>query len=198
MREMREKSYDVFETGLGWIGVVASPRGVLRMTLPEPSPRVAEDVIRQDAHDAAHAPGVFVDLRARIESYFKGEHADLSDIPIDLQGSGSSFFVRARMACRLIPSGETRTYAWLASAAGSPRASRAAGQAMARNPLPLLVPCHRVIGSDGGLHGFGGSVGLSMKDRLLRIESEARERLVSAPATDSGGRDSLAATASVN
>jgi O-6-methylguanine DNA methyltransferase len=79
------------------------------------------------------------------------------------------FFGAAWQACRRIPPGETRSYAWLAAAAGRPRAVRAAGQAMARNPWALIIPCHRVIGSDGGLHGYGAG-GLKVKARLLEME----------------------------
>ncbi|MCK4262862.1 MAG: MGMT family protein, partial [Dehalococcoidia bacterium] len=74
--------------------------------------------------------------------------------------------------CQSIPYGETRSYAWVAGKLGLPRAARAVGQALARNPVPIIVPCHRVIGSDGELVGFGG--GMDLKRLLLRIESEAR------------------------
>ena len=67
-----------------------------------------------------------------------------------------------------IPAGETRTYAWLAAKVGRPRAARAVGRVMATNPLPIVVPCHRVVGSDGALHGYGG--GLEVKAALLRLE----------------------------
>ena len=79
------------------------------------------------------------------------------------------FFRAAWEACLTIPRGETRSYAWVAAAAGSPGAFRAAGQAMARNRLAVVVPCHRVIGSDGGLHGYGGG-GLDKKAKLLNME----------------------------
>jgi len=70
--------------------------------------------------------------------------------------------------CARIPPGETRSYGWLAEQVGHPRAARAVGRVMATNPWPLFVPCHRVVGSDGSLHGYGG--GLPMKDALLRAE----------------------------
>ena len=75
------------------------------------------------------------------------------------------------MRCQ--PAGETQTYLWLAEKAGSPKAVRAAGQAMARNRVPLIIPCHRVIGRDGGLHGFAGP-GIGMKARLLELEGVER------------------------
>ena len=167
-----ELKYDVFQTALGWVAAVASSEGVRQMSLPEPSPEEAASAagLTGGSSRAVHEPAALADLRDRITRYCAGEAVDLSGVPVDMSG-WPEFFQRARRACRSIPAGETRTYAWLAGEAGSPRAARGAGQAMARNPVPLLVPCHRVVGSDGGLHGFGGSVGLPLKQRLLAMES---------------------------
>ena len=116
------------------------------------------------------------DLAVRIEAYLHGEAADFSDVPTP---RGGGFFAQCWQACRAIPRGEVRTYAQLArSAGGSAAAARAAGQSMRRNPLPVIVPCHRVVGSAGGprgLHGYGGSVDprgvqLSIKRALLELE----------------------------
>ena len=94
--------------------------------------------------------------------------------PIDVTDA-SPFHRAAWQACRTIPAGETRPYRWLASAAGRPNAPRAAGQAMARNRLPFLIPCHRVIASDGSLGGYGsGRTRLELKKRLLEMEARSR------------------------
>ena len=162
--------YDVFETEMGWVAAVTSEHGVLRMSLPEPVVQQAYDHVRPEIEDAERDPDALTDVREKVQAFCAGKIADLTDIPIDMTAM-SPFFKRAREACRSIPSGETRTYAWLADQAGNARAARGAGQAMAKNPVALLVPCHRVIGSDGELHGFGGGVGLPMKERLLRMES---------------------------
>ena len=98
-----------------------------------------------------------------------GKGGAWDDIPLDLTGA-PLFFKAAWQACRTIPAGETRSYAWLAAVAGRPGAFRAAGQAMARNPLAVVIPCHRVISSSGGLHGYGG--GLDRKARLLELDRE--------------------------
>jgi methylated-DNA-[protein]-cysteine S-methyltransferase len=163
-----ELKYDIFETAYGWIGVAASENGITRITLPELTAADAESELGQAIQDAQRDKSRFEDLRTSLDRYFSGESEDLTQIAIDLDDP--EFFARARAACRTIPAGETRTYAWLAKAAGSPNAIRAAGQSMARNPVPLLVPCHRVVGSNGRLHGFGGGIGLSLKARLLRLE----------------------------
>ena len=164
-----ELVYDVFDTSLGWIAAVMSHRGVVRMCLPEPTPDAAIDRCMPELEQAARDPERVSSVAAAVEAYCAGKRPDLSDVPVDMTGA-SQFFAQAWEACRTIPAGETRSYAWLAAAAGSPRAARGAGQAMARNRVPLLVPCHRVVGSDGTLHGFGGS-GLGLKARLLELES---------------------------
>jgi methylated-DNA-[protein]-cysteine S-methyltransferase len=164
--------YDIFESAYGWIGVVASEKGIKRITLPELTREDAEADLSRLKADAERDSSHFDDLRARLDRYFAGEPEDLTQIAIDLDDP--EFFARARAACRSIPAGETRTYAWLAESAGSPNASQAAGQAMARNPVPLLVPCHRVVGSNGHLHGFGGGVGLPLKARLLELEGHLK------------------------
>ncbi|MCH7617056.1 MAG: MGMT family protein [Chloroflexi bacterium] len=88
---------------------------------------------------------------------------------VRLDWTGITPFRRAVLEeCARIPAGETRSYGWLAEQVGHPRAARAVGRVMATNPWPLFVPCHRVVGSDGSLHGYGG--GLPMKDALLRAE----------------------------
>lgn len=162
--------YDIFETEMGWVAVVGTEHGVVRMSLPEPIIEQAYDHVRPEIEHADLDPDALADVRAQVQSYCAGGDADLTKVQIDMTKM-SPFFKKARQACREIPSGETRTYAWLADQAGNIRAARGAGQAMAKNPVALLVPCHRVIGSDGELHGFGGGVGLPMKERLLRMES---------------------------
>ena len=162
--------YDVFETEMGWVAVVMNDIGVVRMSLPEPVMERAYDHVRPEIEHAELDPDFVTDVRTMVQAYCAGSDVDLTEIPVDMTEM-SPFFKKAREACRSIPSGETRTYAWLAEQAGNVRAARGAGQAMAKNPVALLVPCHRVIGSDGELHGFGGGVGLPMKERLLRMEA---------------------------
>ena len=124
------------------------------------------DAGNANADNAAAA--ILANARRRLDAYFDGSLDALSHIATDTAGA-PPFFSAAWNACRSIPAGETRSYQWLAHAAGSPRAVRAAGQAMAQNPLPLVIPCHRVIGSGGGLHGYGGG-GIAVKSQLLALE----------------------------
>ena len=166
--------YDVVETPLGWMGLLASARGLRRTTLPRPSPDETIRLLGLDGTDANLDARPFDSLRQRLVRYLSGAVETFADEPIDVDNA--SIFSRAAWAaCRAIPFGETRTYGWLAAQAGRARAPRAAGQTMARNRLPIVIPCHRVIASDGSLGGFGrGTSQLGLKQRLLDIEREAR------------------------
>jgi len=160
--------YDIFETTEGFVAVVASDKGVLRTTLPERSFERALEAAHPEIAAAESDPDALRAVRAKIEAYLAGEPVDFDILELDF-GAAAPFFKRAWEACRRIGRGEVRSYGWLAGAAGSPLAARAAGQAMARNRLPLLVPCHRILNSAGDLHGFGGG-GLPLKAKLLKME----------------------------
>ncbi len=164
--------YDIFETQFGWMGVLASETGLRRSTLPQDSPDECAYELGPEVALASQEPDRFEDLRDRLWRYFDGEHETFEDVAVDMEGA-SEFYRAAWKACQSIPHGETRTYGWLAEQAGNPRAPRAAGQSMARNRLPIIVPCHRVIGSNGKLTGFGkGAERIPLKRRL--IDAEAR------------------------
>lgn len=105
----------------------------------------------------------------RLVRYAEGEPVELDDVPTAV-GHLSAFQRRVVQACRAIPRGERRTYGQLAAAAGSPGAARAVGGVMAGNRVPLVVPCHRVVGVGGKLGGFSAPQGLRMKRRLLELE----------------------------
>jgi methylated-DNA-[protein]-cysteine S-methyltransferase len=122
-------------------------------------------------------------LRVRIEAWLAGSADDFGDVPIT---EGTPFQQACWRACCSIPRGETRSYSWLAAAAGSPRAARAAGQAMRRNPMPIVVPCHRVVGSGDWIGGYAGDARrsgptLGIKRALLQLE--ARSSDVNSPAS---------------
>ncbi|RJX29014.1 MAG: methylated-DNA--[protein]-cysteine S-methyltransferase [Desulfarculus sp.] len=104
----------------------------------------------------------------QLAAYFAGR-APALDAAVDLSGL-SDFSRRVLLACRGIPYGQTASYGQLARRAGSPRAARAVGQVMHNNPVPIFIPCHRVLGADGSLTGFGG--GLPMKEYLLALEAK--------------------------
>ena len=164
---MIKLSYDLFRTEMGWVAALASDTGLRRLSL-KPVPQEAMDGLGSAASRAGLDPEALKDVRVRLEAHFRGEDGRFDQVPLDLEDA-PPFFKAAWEACRRIPRGETRSYQWLAAQAGNPRASRAAGQAMAKNRLAVIIPCHRVIGSNGGLHGYGGG-GLEKKARLLQME----------------------------
>jgi methylated-DNA-[protein]-cysteine S-methyltransferase len=134
----------------------------------KPTPEEILEDLNDDLRGSEQDDEAFPQARQCLERYFEGDNDALDEIVLDLSNA-PPFFGAAWEACRNIPAGETRSYAWLAAEAGRPNAARAAGQAMARNPLALVIPCHRVIGSSGDLHGYGAG-GLAVKARLLQME----------------------------
>lgn len=159
-------TFHICETEQGWVGLVLSPHGLRGTTLPRPS---RDEALREVIEQGGTAPASdadLADLPERISALASGRYENLA---LHIDWNGISGFRRAVLEEAIrIPAGETRSYGWLAERVGHHRAARAVGRVMATNPLPLVVPCHRVIGSDGSLHGYGG--GLPMKEALLRAE----------------------------
>ncbi len=151
-------------TPLGPMRIVASPRGVRScefLDSPAPPPHTHADSTQ--ARDAqSHAQS----LARELDLYFAGR---LRRFETPLDPGGTPFQVRVWHALIAIPFGRTVSYAALARSIGRPGAQRAVGAANAANRLPIVVPCHRVIAADGGLHGYGG--GLARKQALLALES---------------------------
>ena len=167
---MSKDRHYMFQTPVGWVALLGSSKGLRRLSL-KLTPEEAMDELGGLPQEATLDQDWFVPVQRGVERYLEGDSKALDDIKLDLD-QAPGFFRAAWEACREIPAGETRSYAWLAAEAGSPLAVRAAGQAMARNRWPLIVPCHRVIGSNGGLHGYGAG-GLTVKARLLEMERVA-------------------------
>ncbi len=156
------------QTAFGWVGIAWSEQGLVALTLPKPTEAEALSQLPASSESTPEAaPGLDLDvLTDKLRRYFEGEVVTF-DEPLD-PTIGTAFQQRVWTLTRAIPRGETRTYGHVARKAGSPGAARAVGQSMARNPWPIIVPCHRVLGSDGSLTGFGG--GLNMKRRMLEME----------------------------
>jgi methylated-DNA-[protein]-cysteine S-methyltransferase len=136
----------------GELSMIGFPKGSMRRD-PEP-----DWIYNEDPFETA---------RKQLDEYFSGKRKDF-DLPLSL--GGTDFQVSVLKALLEIPYGETRSYGAIAKRIGRPRAVRAVGAANGRNPIPIIVPCHRVIGSSGDLTGFGG--GLDTKEALLRLEAE--------------------------
>jgi methylated-DNA-[protein]-cysteine S-methyltransferase len=140
--------------------LVRSDGMLVRVGLPKPERRelMAGAVERADG---------FGDLARRLRLYFQGERVEFSDVPVRFEGLGPVEERVLRETMR-VPYGRLTTYSALAGAVGSPGAARAVGNAMSRNPMPIIVPCHRVVRSDGSIGGY--SAGTLVKRRLLALE----------------------------
>jgi methylated-DNA-[protein]-cysteine S-methyltransferase len=160
-------AYTIADSPFGALLLAKTPRGLVRIGLPnEDADVLLADLAGRISPRVLEAPADLDEERRELDDYFAGRrHA--FELPIDWQLS-HGFHLRARQGIAAIPYGETRTYTDLARTAGNERAVRAAGSACSRNPIPLVVPCHRVLRSDGGLGGYAG--GLEMKERLLELE----------------------------
>lgn len=152
----------------GWVGLVASERGLRYLGLPVPTYEAALRHIRREYPNAALAPddAALLAIAEQVRAYLAGNLRVFS-ADLDLRGH-MPFELAVWAAAARIPYGETRTYGWIAAQVGGPGAAQAVGAALGDNPVPLIIPCHRVLGFDGSLHGFAG--GLEMKARLLDME----------------------------
>jgi len=153
-----------FPTPWGRMAAAATAKGLVRVVLPRQA-RGEEAGRGAPCGPAAKAHAALA--RREILEYLEGRRREFT-VPVDLEGV-PPFHRQVLLACGEIPYGRTVTYGQLAARVGRPRAARAVGQAMAGNPVPLVIPCHRVVASGGGLGGYGG--GLDLKRRLLALES---------------------------
>jgi methylated-DNA-[protein]-cysteine S-methyltransferase len=173
---MRIYAFTLFETKIGFCGLVWSRCGIAGVQLPESCEAVTRRrVIRRFPEALEETPPADIGLvRDAIKSHFDGDRADLFDVALDM-GEVPEFHRRVYEQARKIPTGETLTYGALARKSGADGAARAVGQALARNPFPILVPCHRIVAAGGKLGGFSAHGGLETKRRMLEIERLATE-----------------------
>jgi methylated-DNA-[protein]-cysteine S-methyltransferase len=170
--------YTIFRTKWGYFGLAGTEQAVSRTFLPTPERQDAERGLLQSlapAGDNLRLDKDFQqDLQERIVAYYEGEPVDFSTDPaLGLNGAGP-FVHKVLQACRMIAFGQTKTYSDLARQVGSPNAARAVGSVMAGNPVPLIVPCHRVLRTDGGLGGFSAPGGTATKQKMLYHEQAVR------------------------
>jgi methylated-DNA-[protein]-cysteine S-methyltransferase len=158
--------FDVFDSPVGELLVAATPRGVCRISYDSDPETQAENLARAYGVRVLRAPRAVDDVKRELDEYFEGKRVEF-DLPLDLTAAAD--FTRDVLGeLARVPFGEVTTYGHLAARVGRPRAARAVGTVMNRNPIPIVLPCHRVVGSTGSLVGYAG--GLDRKEQLLRLE----------------------------
>ena len=191
--------YTIFETRWGYFGLAGTEYGLLRTCLPGPAPEKIKGQLlkslppvnressteyqvssrgrpkclpRATTWGRPYNEAFFKTAQEQIIAYFEGACINFVNVPIVLDGC-SSFLSSALNACRNIGFGRTMSYSGLAKKIGRPAAARAVGSALAGNPLPLIIPCHRVVRSDGKIGGFSAAGGKALKTKLLKHEQAA-------------------------
>jgi len=189
--------YAIFKTGWGHFGLVAGPavspardvartpggalrrrladRFLLRTHLPHKNRTLLKNRLLKDLPHPEFDNNLLPHLQQRIMAYFAGACVDFTDVPVLLDGL-PPFTRRVLSFCQKIPYGKTLTYSRLAGKLGNPAAARAVGSALAHNPIPLIIPCHRILRSGGSLGGFSAPGGTQLKAKLLNLEARVSGR----------------------
>jgi methylated-DNA-[protein]-cysteine S-methyltransferase len=160
----------LFQTQLGWFGLLGTETGLKKITFGHPSRKAAREamstteVVERDWNPS---------LRKQCEAFAAGKKVKFPKVPLDRERPLTEFQQRVVDIVRAIPPGETLTYGQVAELAGSPGAARAVGSVMSKNPVPIVIPCHRVVGSSGCLGGFSAPGGVETKRKLLEAEQLA-------------------------
>ena len=163
--------YVIFGTKWGFFGLAGTESTLCRTCLPESTSTGVKRRLLENLPGAKSDKDLFKKLQEQIAGYFEGARVDFSRVPVALEGF-SVFSQKILTACRKVKIGQTITYSELAKRSGRPAASRAVGGVMARNPLPLIIPCHRVIRTDGRLGGFTAPGGIPLKKKMLELEQQ--------------------------
>lgn len=175
---MKNAAYCLFETPLGACGIAwretagsRSQAVVTAVQLPEATPQATESRIarKSGSNQSGVPPREIEEVIQKIRKHLQGDVQDFRGIALDLENV-EPFFRQVYQATREIPPGQTRTYGEIARAVGQPAAAQEVGQAMAKNPVPIIVPCHRVAAAGGKLGGFSAPGGPATKAKLLAIE----------------------------
>ena len=171
---MSAQAFAIFDSPIGACGIAWNAKGIAGFQLPSATAQATRSRLQKrwtEAIESAPPPGVqrVID---RVLTLLNGEAIDLSDIPVDLDDA-PEFHRKVYEVARTIPPGRTMTYGEIAKRLGVPHESREVGQALGRNPIAVIVPCHRVLGADGKMGGFSASGGVATKRRILEIEGAA-------------------------
>ena len=166
--------YYLFKTAKGEAGFALSPQGICRVILPGAKPAAIKQELLEIYPELSSGcfppPPLAQRFVEEAKAYFEGQPVAL-DHPLDLQ-EASEFEWKVYRALQKVDYGQVRTYGWLAEEAGSPAGARAVGAALSKNPVPLIVPCHRIVRSDGSLGGFSAAGGTKLKQWMLKLEAK--------------------------
>ena len=168
---MSDGKIHAFKTKWGWCGIAAGPKGLKRVVIPGRNNRAGVlRILRKDFPQAAEDPRGLSRAVKLLKEYFAGRTISFG-LPVDLDGL-TPFQKQVLRATRKVPYGRRETYSAIARRIGRPRAARAVGGALARNPLPIVIPCHRIIAASGALGGFSAAGGTKVKAALLHLETQ--------------------------
>ncbi|MCD6377238.1 MAG: methylated-DNA--[protein]-cysteine S-methyltransferase [Planctomycetes bacterium] len=162
-------TYAIWTTALGTMAGVKNRQGLIKVILPFYRPDDLKQILTFNYPDAADTPDEFADLIRLSRDYFNGKEVSFLEIPCCLPDE-NTFTGKVLRKCRQIPYGQTRSYSQLAEAINRPNAARAVAATLGKNPLPLVIPCHRVIYANGNLGGFSSPGGEKMKRKMLSLE----------------------------
>jgi O-6-methylguanine DNA methyltransferase len=158
----------IFQTPWGWMGVSETARGVNAIVLPKASKRAVESGLRTSPGgglDGKRSPRLR-NARRQLTEFLRGKRATF-ELPLDVS-DGTAFQRRVWRTLQRVPYGKLRSYQWVALRVGGRRYARAVGNAVGANPIPIMIPCHRIVAHDASLGGFSG--GVAMKRKLLALE----------------------------
>ena len=170
---MEQYQYTIFRTQWGWFGLLGSEQGLLRTCLPVAHKEAVLSRMLSDFPKAERSKKLFSALKLSIEDYYKGTPVNFSDAEVCFEGL-SEFQQTVLSTLRTVTYGQIVSYGQLARLAGSPRAARAIGTVMAQNPMPVIIPCHRVIKADGSVGQFTAPGGAEIKKRMLDLENRPK------------------------
>ncbi|MFC1676826.1 methylated-DNA--[protein]-cysteine S-methyltransferase [Planctomycetota bacterium] len=163
--------YTIFRTNSGYFTLAGTKTALHRTLLPTPNAKEAENQIRNIYQAPQYQKDYFKPLQQKIKTYYQGSYTDFTTYP-PIEICGSQFTQKVLKACRKITYAQTTTYQQLAKQANSAKAARTAGTVMANNPLPLIIPCHRIIKSNGETGAFSAGQGTTAKKMMLTLEKK--------------------------
>jgi methylated-DNA-[protein]-cysteine S-methyltransferase len=168
----KELKYTIFKTKWGFFGLLADNTGLLRTTIPTRSFQIAKRYLLVGMlMSTKEDEKLYPELQKYVTAYYKGSYINSNRLNFTVSGSKLGYFAcKVLKVCKEVPMGKTITYRQLAKKAGFPKAARAVGNVLAKNSLPLLIPCHRVIRSDGKIGNFSALGGAKTKKKMLEHE----------------------------